>query len=301
MAGFRKDQEYFVPRSKLSFPDWTNLKDILQRLFPNINRWRAEYSSALGDDSKAAANFLNELLPYLAMVIFQDGTYWIHKYPDHEVSILLRQVMPARYERWAVDARREAANMNDMHVECHITEFNAATQQAFMTMNDQMKANKKIQEQILTRLTDLSASVALLSPTNNTNIAPPVNLIQAVNPRPSVNNVLRSTPMVPGFPAYFPNSMATLLTQHEMYKLSDFEHANKSGWRNSLRVAYSRRPYLYQKISETASRHRLTGQQEETLKAAADIMDAARNKRSMGAYLTYLKNGYPNVKARKKV
>ena len=119
MAGFRKDQEYFVPRSKLPFPDWTNLEDILQRLFPNINQWRAEYSSALGDDSKAAANFLNELLTYLA-------------------------------------------------------------------------------------------------------------------------------------------------------------------------------------ISETASRHRLTGQQEENLKAAADIMDAAQNKRSMGVYLNYLKEGDPNVKARKK-
>jgi hypothetical protein len=90
MAGCGKEEEYYIPRVEVGFPEWTNLEDIMTRIFPSIIRWRAEQSAcAFGDRSEAARNFLNKLVLFLAKVIFQDGIYWIKKYPQHKVSVLL--------------------------------------------------------------------------------------------------------------------------------------------------------------------------------------------------------------------
>ena len=40
----------------------------------------------------------------------QDGIYWLRDYPNHEVSRLLRDVMPANYERWCRNAREKIEN-----------------------------------------------------------------------------------------------------------------------------------------------------------------------------------------------
>ena len=104
MAGFSSDEEYYVPRSELAFPDWMNHCDVTTLLFPSIIRWQHEQLHGLGDHSEAAKNFLHEVLPFLATVIFQDGIYWVARFPNHEASHLLLNIMPAAYERWAAAA-----------------------------------------------------------------------------------------------------------------------------------------------------------------------------------------------------
>jgi hypothetical protein len=49
---------------------------------------------------------LFKLLPYLAMVVFQDGVHWIHEFPSHPASILLRSLLPTWYEGFASGSRK---------------------------------------------------------------------------------------------------------------------------------------------------------------------------------------------------
>ena len=77
MAGFSKEEDYFVPRSELPLPEWIRSEDLTGLIFPDYDRWMCEQNSPFGDSSEAARNFLFYLLPFLARVIFQDGIYWI--------------------------------------------------------------------------------------------------------------------------------------------------------------------------------------------------------------------------------
>ena len=57
MAGFSSDEEYYVPRSELAFPDWMNHCNVTMFLFPSIIRCQQEQLHGLGDHSEAAEEF----------------------------------------------------------------------------------------------------------------------------------------------------------------------------------------------------------------------------------------------------
>lgn len=259
MAGFSSDEEYYVPRSELAFPDWTNHHDVTTLLFPSIIRWQQEQLHGLGDHSEAAKNFLHEVLPFLATVIFQDGIYWVTRFPNHEASRLLLNIMPATYERWAAAARQEVESKLVMLKETHIQTLNVAAQQVFLHIMKELKEIKMTQH-------ELSEQLA----TNNTgNAIPPVLPTQGIanttideaaqqeasNQHRTAFDALRSSPCIPSFPVPLPNLMEELLQQHDdIYKLEDYRHAKKQFWPGPLRQAFSKRMYLYQKIEEKAAR-----------------------------------------------
>ena len=108
-------RDYFVPRTRLNVRSWWPDRDITRMLFPDYDRWLAEKDGLVvrGDNSRAANNFLMELLPWLTEVIVQDGIYWIQKYPNHPVSILLKQRLPADYRAKRLTARAQVHQQQD--------------------------------------------------------------------------------------------------------------------------------------------------------------------------------------------
>ena len=98
MAGFsvtNGESNYYVPRTKIPVPEkWINL------LFPKYKLWISQYNSIKGDKGKAAFNFLFHVLPFFAIVIVQDGIYWVTKHPSHEFSLRLLTCIPG-YIRWS--------------------------------------------------------------------------------------------------------------------------------------------------------------------------------------------------------
>lgn len=90
MAGFEKDDKYFVPRTEVQIPFEHN-NEYVTHVFPNYRIWIEELQSGNGDrHKKAAENFLYKLLPYLARVVIQDAPYWLRYYPTHHWSEFLR-------------------------------------------------------------------------------------------------------------------------------------------------------------------------------------------------------------------
>lgn len=88
MSGFRKDEPYFVPRTKVPLPhtiDWYCV-----RLLPKLNVWRQQAQSREGDKSSCAYKFLYRLLPYFVQVLVQDGIYFIRDFPSHPMSNYLK-------------------------------------------------------------------------------------------------------------------------------------------------------------------------------------------------------------------
>jgi len=123
---------YFNSRSQLAFPYGIQLIEIATRLFPRRPEWIAQrQDETRGDNSEAAKNFLHMTLPYLAAVIFQDGIYWIHEFPNHEASRLLLQCMPSWYPQWAAWARQDCEFREANREESALNAMNAATQGAF--------------------------------------------------------------------------------------------------------------------------------------------------------------------------
>ena len=108
--------------------DWG---DITERIFPQINIWRYQMASPTGDKSEAAKNFVTETLPYLARVIVQDGIYWIRDYPNHPVSILIRNVMPPAYEQWAQARRALVEQQIQNRQQSRVQELNGAAQASY--------------------------------------------------------------------------------------------------------------------------------------------------------------------------
>lgn len=89
MAGFKKDEAYFVPRTKIGLPLAT-IEECIHKLFPDhYPRWKEEHQSPQGDHSDCAQKFFYRLLPFLVKVLLQDGIYLIVDYPYHEMSIML--------------------------------------------------------------------------------------------------------------------------------------------------------------------------------------------------------------------
>ena len=108
MAGFSKEDVYFVPRATLHYENksWSSLTKLL---LPDIDLWRRQADSANGDKSACAITFLYELLPWFVEVLVQDGIYFIHDFPSHPLTRFLKvshplicflKVSPARYNQF---------------------------------------------------------------------------------------------------------------------------------------------------------------------------------------------------------
>ena len=88
MAGFEKNEPYFVPRSLLQLP--YPILWYVQKLLPNYTTWVQQQSERNGDKSSCGKKFIHDLIPYLIEVLVQDGVFFTRDFPNHEVSHYLK-------------------------------------------------------------------------------------------------------------------------------------------------------------------------------------------------------------------
>ena len=132
MAGFRRTEEYFVPRTHVRLPYTINY--YIEKLLPKLPTWRNEASSRFGDKSTCSQNWLFDLLPWFIEVLVQDGIYFIHDFPNHCLSRYLRNNLPG-YERWAAQQRSWVREQHaTRHVE-NLRKLNQGAQTAFETLS----------------------------------------------------------------------------------------------------------------------------------------------------------------------
>jgi hypothetical protein len=330
MAGFQTDEEYYVPRTLLEMP-WTPL-EMTRAVFPRYDQWVAQQQSPFGDNSMAASNFLYQTLPFLALVALQDGIYWIRDYPNNSASRMLRNTFP-NYERWASEARKEIRKQQADLEESRISRMETGAQASYHVLYREVQNVKaalledskekheenrqmirELQRQNNERqwyghsqqqhLQDQSPAVAMAEQRGFVPLAPrtaPVhrNPIQ-VSAQGNALEELRPTERVPNIPSQLPNSMLTVLIQHQQNELSSFEVPSKKHWPQSLRLRFSKRLYLYKILRQRATRQQGSSE-DERMRNAALAMDQEKGaSTSMNDYLKELKSRDPSIKSRAK-
>ena len=154
MAGFSKDEAYFVEREFLE-PPWP-IATLVNLLLPKYPQWVAQHESPEGDKSPCCRRFLYEVIPYMVRVVVQDSIYLIRDFPEHEMSnhlkvcnawnvflfkplansnLVLVQTQIFGHEAWAVTARQEAKVLLLSRREDEIKALNAAPQAAVATLH----------------------------------------------------------------------------------------------------------------------------------------------------------------------
>ena len=88
MAGFSKDEGYFVEREHLELP--MPIETLIVLLLPEYPNWLAQHESQDGDKSPCCRKFLYEVIPHMVRVIVQDGIYLVRDFPEHEMSNYLK-------------------------------------------------------------------------------------------------------------------------------------------------------------------------------------------------------------------
>jgi hypothetical protein len=316
MAGFQKNDTYFVPRVEVA-PPFT-AEEMSNLVFPQISKWRQQHSSEEGDPSEAARNFLYEVLPMLARVVMQDGPYWIRDYPNHELTRLLVSRMDAGYYRWAKQtAIPEANQIADLRDIGDMERLNDATRGSYevlarrldiqnrlllaidrrtanierLLLNRGATAEETRQEQRMERRGQIIAVEAMEPRRRRQPQAPP----EAPPPQQNnVNAVLRNEPRQPPFPAAMPDTMEDILLEWEQtYNLGQYvsRQCNKSHWPQSMRQSLSRRKYLYTKIiarsENTNFRPNIEEEQQRRLEAARQF---DKERSDLGLLLPQFRN-----------
>jgi hypothetical protein len=309
-------------------------------VFPLINDWREQYKDRTrSDHSEAGRNFLWGTLPYLALVAFQDGIYWIKDFPQHEASRLLLNIMPPWYPQYAAHARREIENKQHDVEAVQISVMNNAVQAAFnlvtVRLDDVNHSMVALDRKVETAVAELqqhsAATTAAAAATTAAATAaarpgyPRANFQPPLPPPPqmqrrvgqqqpgaaerqqqppiwNVNDRLRAVPLVPAFPAALPATMTRLLQEHFDHNLNQFETARKQGWTNAIRGAYSKRMYLYNQIKIQAARYR---SEEDFLRvkmprAAADLDKRRPSGQTLPKFMQALKDQDPTTTTRKR-
>jgi hypothetical protein len=132
MSGFDKDDVYFCPHTGHFGPQEMPESILSSLVFPRIGEWREQCLDPVrGDNSEAAKNFIWGTLPFLALVAFQDGIYWIKDFPEHEASHLLVNIMRPWYRRYALMTRRLIADQVRDARAVQLSALNNAAQGAF--------------------------------------------------------------------------------------------------------------------------------------------------------------------------
>jgi len=263
----------------------------------------------MGDNNKASRDFLDYLLPFLAQVVVQDGIFWIHYFKEHPLSVLLLNVMPPDYERWAAQQRAWINEKEASRNMSRINEFGSAAQASFDYLHGEIKRqSEQLQRQsmqidrlvvgLLQNKVPVQASTAVHIQASTVSVhADARGAVLAVPP-----NQLRNTPLVPPIPSGMPNSMAQLRHEHETLKLANFNSApSRRGWSSALKVAYNRRSYLYKVLLERARCQRNHAGMDRRIEIAAMRMDEEIKTNGMtntAQYLAYLKERDPSRKSR---
>jgi hypothetical protein len=135
MAGFGKDEPYFLPRSEVEIPYCSN-NVYIRHVFPQYDRWLEEFSSEQGDKSKIAANnFLYKMIPFLARVVIQDAPYWLKYHPQHDWSVFLNsKVFQGRtdYKLFLSTAIARASQLSGTRQGSGLRDLNEATRYVFL-------------------------------------------------------------------------------------------------------------------------------------------------------------------------
>jgi ribosome modulation factor len=88
MAGFPKDEAYFVEREFLE-PIWS-IDRLIDLLLPKYRLWVSQHESRHGDKSPCCRRFLFEIIPYMVRNVVQDGIYLVRDFPEHVMSNYLK-------------------------------------------------------------------------------------------------------------------------------------------------------------------------------------------------------------------
>jgi hypothetical protein len=97
-----REKVYDEPQMLLKLPEGFTMNDLVLCFCPEIIRWHTEQCDPDTGDNLAdrsgnesgARNFLHGVVPFFAKALFQDGIYWIHDFPDHEISRFLLARLP---------------------------------------------------------------------------------------------------------------------------------------------------------------------------------------------------------------
>jgi hypothetical protein len=110
---------------------------------------------------------------------------------------------------------------------------------------------------------------------------------------------LRQNPRIPAIPQKIPRSCVELLQGHESLGLHWLVNASKGHWPAPVRLAFSRRQYLYNTIVERA--RLLQGDEfENKKKRAAERLDNERHGKTIPTFLSYLKENDGRTRRRNK-
>lgn len=316
-AGFSPKENYYVPRL-LVWPPWTE-EEMTLFVFPRIAQWWDERLSQYGDTSDAAQDFLNETLPFLALVAIQDGIYWIHDFPNHEVSIMLANI--PGYAQFAVDARQRVRQHQDSIEQSRVDLLEGAASAAFHVLyrrvDDQANTVRELKDAIEKRelkQTPCQCSCQCHSQTVTTPrgemettlpLATPPRQEAAAGPIciDSVTNHLRAVPRLPEIPTHLPKTVYDCFFQHQENNLQQFDNGDKKDWPQRLRLAFSKRKYLYEQVRKRAVNFTSYTTFQERMQAAARKMDEERLEKQLASvdkYIQYLKGSDPSVRKRKK-
>lgn len=88
MAGFKKEDDRFVPREHLVLP--RPIQYYIDLLLPDYNQWVRQTTERRGDKSSCCKKFLFLIVPYLVEILVTDGIYLIQKCPNNPTSHLLK-------------------------------------------------------------------------------------------------------------------------------------------------------------------------------------------------------------------
>lgn len=313
MAGFGRTEVYSVPRAEITIP--YEQPELL--VFPHIHVWQAQMESPMGDKCEAARNFLNKMLPWLAEVVIQDGVYWIDRYPEHFISILLRRAMPANYEAWAKEQRNRIDREVTLRADSYVASLNGAAQRSFdrllklvLESRNELMAALEGQSQEIKGLAQRIGSQEKEEEGRNRRrdrgeAVGNVGACTEGRPSRTVVDLLRPRPLVPPIPSTMPLSMTQLLLEHdEFLHLGNYGlPASRQSWPNQVKMAFSRRKYLYDILTKRASQMRNTLDMQSRKRRVAAMMDEEMKSRDLAntsQYMSYLKSSDPKRNKRQR-
>lgn len=136
MACFGEKESWYLTRVSLGVDGdvlpWT-VDDAMAAIFPECEQWIGKCRTP-GAVDEGAEPFLFKVLPFLTLVAIQDGIYWVRDFPQHPVSLLLKQCLRG-YEVWAQVAWRKCVKRTANIKADKIAALDAGTQAAFVCFN----------------------------------------------------------------------------------------------------------------------------------------------------------------------
>lgn len=343
-AGFEENEEYWISRSWLGeydeFPLPYDLDYYISRLVPGYAHWCAQLDNPPAgytpDDRPGVRKFLR-LVRYFVLVAVQDGIYWIHEFPNHEVSNLLRTNIP-NYENWAINARQSCTYMENMRQQDALgalADANTAAYTLIMNKFDEYRQvqdarhNTLLQEFRQTRAVvgqalflfrgqqqaAQAAQVPMVAgeilPENQEEdpqdpiapaIAPPENhqdgpVDDLENPPLNALDHLTRQPIVPDLPRRLEKSLREVLDHYLGHELYNFIEADKAGWSNKQRLAFFKRTFVYKFLCDNVGG---TFRDAVSLENKADEFDLLRENQgeSVAFFIETMRKYHGNYRPR---